>query len=453
MIGKKSQCLSSAVKAELTVIVYVLLPRRRSLQRRWRTELKSSVWEVHWHPRRLGNASQALQRSIVRITVVRGKGNFAVQSQIVSRLPPLTPPPPLEQVIMKIESRPWHYLAESYFLPLRWRISGRPPKSETQPSSLTSPLLPICSHEKSDVIWDFSACEQDKCPLIWSRSTPGLHWPLLRVLVLGLKEVLNLANVRPSSSAQAASKHWRAGVAAASRGPLLFSIFNKCSRLHSEHSTPHPPPPGIKWCSKVSRGHSNGKYIWFSSWKKQKNIFTVCSHFSSLLLWTAGLISKVNTGFCLALSSSGTLHDICHRDGNESRLGLTCRVSLSAIFNCLHLEDSRSEDWDEGKVQKEGNPTLFGPFFYFACIIKNNSQSCGWRCSCSRCLMCLDSRRECLFSCMSLRLRKAADRYLFVWTDGERIWMDGRCMFIYYGSLLLFLVFLLRTGGGQDESN
>lgn len=154
----------------------MLLPRRRGLKRRWRTELKSSVWEPHWHPRMLGNAIQALQRSIVRITIVRGKGNFAVQSQIVSRLLSLLPLSPLGASYYENWEQTLTLFSRIILWPLKWRISGHPAKSETRPSCLTSPLLPICSHEKSDVIWDFSACEQDKWSLIRSSSTPGLYW-------------------------------------------------------------------------------------------------------------------------------------------------------------------------------------------------------------------------------------------------------------------------------------
>lgn len=46
--------------------------------------------------------------------------------------------------------------------------------------------------------------------------------------------------------------------------------------------------------------------------------------------------------------------------------------------------------------------------------------------------MCLDSRQDCLFSCMSLRLRKAADCYcvcLNGLVNGFE-WMEALCLYI-----------------------
>lgn len=70
---RKTRCSSIVVKEWAYSNSLSALPRRRGLKQHWRTELKSSVWEQQWHPRMLGNAIQALERSIVRITFVRGK--------------------------------------------------------------------------------------------------------------------------------------------------------------------------------------------------------------------------------------------------------------------------------------------------------------------------------------------------------------------------------------------
>lgn len=71
--SSKALCSNSVVKEWAYSNSLSALPRRRGLKQHWRTELKSSVWEQQWHPRMLGNAIQALERSIVRITFVRGK--------------------------------------------------------------------------------------------------------------------------------------------------------------------------------------------------------------------------------------------------------------------------------------------------------------------------------------------------------------------------------------------
>lgn len=71
--SRKAHCWNSVVKVWAYSNSLRAVPRRRGLKQHWRTELKSSVWEQQWHPRMLGNAIQALERSIVRITFVREK--------------------------------------------------------------------------------------------------------------------------------------------------------------------------------------------------------------------------------------------------------------------------------------------------------------------------------------------------------------------------------------------
>lgn len=61
-------------------------PRRGGLKQQWHTELRSSVWELQNHSGTHGNAIQALERSIVRITLLAEKEISTVLSQIASRL-------------------------------------------------------------------------------------------------------------------------------------------------------------------------------------------------------------------------------------------------------------------------------------------------------------------------------------------------------------------------------
>lgn len=116
------------------------LPPRRGLKQHWRTKLKSSVLEHQWHPRMLGNAIQAQERSIVRITFVRGKGKLGCTIsncfQILSFLS--------ERVITKIECRHWHRFSRIIHFSLKCRMSGHSAKSETWPSLLSSHPPPVC---------------------------------------------------------------------------------------------------------------------------------------------------------------------------------------------------------------------------------------------------------------------------------------------------------------------
>lgn len=144
MNSRKAHCLNSVVKAQAYSNSLSALPMRRGLKQHWRTKLKSSVWQQHWHPRILGNAIQAQERSIVRITIVRGKGKpcctitncFQTLSSFFLFFFYL------EQVITKIECR--HCFSRIILFSLKCRISGHSPKSETRPFFLSTHLLPIC---------------------------------------------------------------------------------------------------------------------------------------------------------------------------------------------------------------------------------------------------------------------------------------------------------------------
>lgn len=133
-------------RRRLRVCIYInrlsALPRRRGLKQHWHTELKCSVCEPPWHPRILGNAIQAPERSIVRITFVGGKGKlgctitncFQILSYSVSKLLPKLSAD--TAIFFPLFSRIIHSS-------LKCRISGHPPKSETRPCFLSSHPLPI----------------------------------------------------------------------------------------------------------------------------------------------------------------------------------------------------------------------------------------------------------------------------------------------------------------------
>lgn len=238
----------------------MLLPRRGGLKRRWRTELKSSVWEPHWHPRTLGNAIQALQRSIVRITIVRGKGNFAVQSQIVSRLPPNSSPlSPSEQVIMKIESRHWHYLAESYFSLWSGGEAGTLLNLEHEP-------LPWQVHSFLFVPWSqtssgtFLRASWTSGSRSSPPSAPVLHWH--QGSCTWPKEGSAFGNCVARrfccSCIQTLQPHWRGGVAWCLKGAvwelscfpsstnvllLIVDIPVLADQCSQSVQQPHPPTP------------------------------------------------------------------------------------------------------------------------------------------------------------------------------------------------------------------
>lgn len=138
--SRMAHCLKSVVKEWAYSNSLSALPRRWGLKQHWRTALKSSVWEQHWHPRMLGNAIQALERSIVRITFVRGKRKLCSTItncfQILSFFS--------ERVITEIECRHWHNFRRIILFSLKCRMSGQPTKSEPWPLFLSSHLLPIC---------------------------------------------------------------------------------------------------------------------------------------------------------------------------------------------------------------------------------------------------------------------------------------------------------------------
>lgn len=119
------------------------VPLRQGLKQHWRTKLKSNAWELHWHPRMLGNAIQTLERLIVRIILsVKEKGKLFLYNHKL--LPDTFFFFFSEQVITKMEHRRWHYFNRIILFSLKCRISGHSPKSETWLSFLSTHLLPIC---------------------------------------------------------------------------------------------------------------------------------------------------------------------------------------------------------------------------------------------------------------------------------------------------------------------
>lgn len=144
--SRKAHSSNNVVKERAYSNSLSALPRRRGLKQHWRTELKSSVWEQQWHPRMLGNAIQVLERSIVRITLVRGKRKlgctitncFQILSFSQSKLLP------------KLSADTDTILAESYFS--LWSVErvGTLLNLKHGPFFSSSHPLPICCiHEIS----------------------------------------------------------------------------------------------------------------------------------------------------------------------------------------------------------------------------------------------------------------------------------------------------------------
>ena len=97
------------------------LPRRRGLKQQWHTELRSSVWEQRWHPTKLGNANEALERSIVRITSVSGKRKLGC---IITNCFQIVFFSFRASYFTKIECRHWHHFSKIIVFPLKCRVSG-----------------------------------------------------------------------------------------------------------------------------------------------------------------------------------------------------------------------------------------------------------------------------------------------------------------------------------------
>ena len=109
--SRKAHCSNSVVKEWAYSNSLSALPWRRGLKQHWRTELKSSVWEQQWHPRMLGNATQALERSIVRITFVRGKRKLGCTITNCFQILSFSP----SELLLKLSADTDTILAESYF--------------------------------------------------------------------------------------------------------------------------------------------------------------------------------------------------------------------------------------------------------------------------------------------------------------------------------------------------